>query len=191
VKKTNKNVQRILVTYYSLSNNTQLLANTLRDYLSTEYDVAVSEIRHQSPSELDDYDLVLIGSPCHDSDLALPVKNFLKELPLNPSFKLAGFYCHATYKRNDSHPRAESMFDEWAAKGLNSFKEISIEKNIDLLGIFNCMGVPSQPIMEFIHREIIPDEKEWSQYRQESLLHPSQDDLDELVEFAERIMKET
>ena len=45
--------------------------------------------------------------------------------------------------------------------------------------------------MEFIHREIIPDEKEWNVYKQEALHHPSQDDLDELVEFAERIIKET
>ena len=102
-------IQRILVTYYSQSNNTRLLANTLRDHLSSKYDVTVSEIGNQNPSELNEYDLVMIGSPCHDSDLAMPVKNFLKELPSNPSFKLAGFYCHATYKRKDSYPRSEKM----------------------------------------------------------------------------------
>jgi len=182
---------RILVTYYSLSNNTRLLANTLSDYLQDQHTVIVSEIVSQNPSSLDEYDLVIVGSPCHDSDLAAPVKSFLRQIPSNPYFKLAGFYCHATYRRNDSQPRAQQMFDHWAARGLNSFKEISVEKNIDLLGVFNCMGSPSPEILEFIHREIVTDEEEWLVYRDEAMLHPTDTDLDELVEFTERIIKES
>jgi len=188
---TEKSNLRILVTYYSLSNNTRLLANTLRDYLSDQHTVTVSEIILQNPSSLDEYDLVIVGSPYHDSDLAVPVKDFLRKIPSNPSFKLAGFCCHATYRRNDSYPRAQQMFDQWAARGLNSFKEISVEKNIDLLGVFNCMGAPSPEILEFIHREIAPEEEEWLVYRDEVMLHPTDTDLDELVEFTERIIKES
>jgi len=182
---------RILVTYYSQSNNTLLLANTLRDYLSDQHTVTAAEITSQNPSTLEEYDLIIVGSPCHNSDLAAPVRNFLRQVPSNPSFKLAGFCCHATYRRNDSHPRAQQLFDQWAARGLNSFRELSVEKNIDLLGVFNCMGAPSPEIMEFIHREIVPDEEEWSIYRDEVMLHPTDTDLDELVEFAEWIIKES
>lgn len=189
-EETRSKFQKILVTYYSLSNNTRLLANTLSDYLSDQHTVTVSEIVSQNPSSLDEYDLVIVGSPCHDSDLAVPVKCFLQQIPSNQSIKLAGFYCHATYRRNDSHPRAQQMFDRWAAKGLYSFRKFSVEKNIDLLGVFNCMGAPSPEIMEFIHREIIPYEEEWSVYRDEVMLHPTITDLDELVEFMERIIKE-
>ena len=179
------------MTYYSESDNTRLLANTLRDYLSEKHTVTVSEITSQNPTTLEEYDLVIVGSPCHHSDLAAPVKNFLRQIPSNPSFKLAGFYCHATYRRNDPYQRAQQMFDRWAARGLNSLRELSVEKNIDLLGVFNCMGAPSPEILEFIHREIVQEEEEWSVYRGEVMLHPTETDLDELVEFTERIIKES
>jgi hypothetical protein len=52
------------------------------------------------------------------------------------------------------------------------------------------MGAPSPEIQQFIHKEIIQDESEWTVYIQEALLHPSQGDIDELVEFVDRVLKE-
>jgi hypothetical protein len=53
------------------------------------------------------------------------------------------------------------------------------------------MGAPTPEILEFIHREIVTDEEEWLVYRDEVMLHPTDTDLDELVEFTERIIKES
>jgi flavodoxin len=179
---------KILVTYFSLTNNTELIANTIFEQVSSNNEADIKKIRDVDPSQLNRYDLIFVGSACHDSDVARPVKYFLESLPENPSFKLAGFYCHSTMKRNYPFPRSEELFDRWAAKGIKTFKDISASKGIDLMGIFNCMGAPSPEIQVFIKKEIITDEEEWDTFFDEAMEHPNSKDLQDAKSFAEKVL---
>ena len=49
-----------------------------------------------TPESLTAYDLVFLGSACHDAGLAKPAKRTLAEITPQPSFKLAGLTTQAT-----------------------------------------------------------------------------------------------
>ncbi len=181
---------KILVTYFSLTHNTELIANSIFEQVSLKNEADIKKIKDVNPSELNEYEVIFVGSACHDSDVAKPVKNFLESLPENPSFKLAGFYCHSTMKRNDPFPRSEELFDRWAVKGIETFKNISASKGIDLIGIFNCMGAPSPEIQVFIKKEIIKNEEEWDAFFDKAMEHPNSKDLKDARIFAEKVLNE-
>lgn len=178
---------RIQIVYHTLSLNTKLLAETLHEHLSENHEATINDI--SDPVDYDDVELVFVGSPCHDSDLAVAVKRYLEGIPENAGFKLAGFYCHSSFKRDAPHPTAEAMFDKWAAKGISSFYELAEEKGVELLGVFNCMGVPSPDILTFIKMEIITDEAEQKVYESVIEGHPDSADLEDLRQFADQIIE--
>ena len=179
---------KILVAYYSQTNNTKLIAKTIYRHLSKEHQVSLKKIKEISPLTMNEYDIVFIGSACHHSNLAKPVLDLLHELPKDPPYKMAGFCCHGTYKRDDPYPQAAEMFDKWAARGIKTFYNVSLEKGIDFKGVFNCMGVPSREIRVFIGNTIILDENEWEIYLKEVEKHPSPEDLEEVKLFADKVV---
>lgn len=182
------NRMKVLIVYHTLTQNTKLLATTIYEHIKQNHQVDIKETKTVSSSIFNDYDLVFMGSPCHDSDLSRVIIKLLRDIPMNPTFKLAGFYCHSTFKRDDPYPNAEILFDKWAAKGIRTFYEIANEKKLDLLGVFNCMGAPSPDILTFINMEIITDENEQEPYREEVNKHPDSKDLEELRIFADQII---
>ncbi len=132
--------------------------------------------------KLCNYNLLLVGAPCHDSDLARPVKGFLDKLPDSPQFKLVGFFTHATTMPDSE--RNKQLFDQWAGRCQSSFEKVCDEKNIDLLGVFHCQGKASEPIEHFIHQEIIKDEEEWNQYLSDLRTHPTHNDVENAKNYA-------
>ena len=167
---------KILVAYFSATGNTKKIAKAIHDEASLNHEVVLHQIGDVALTEINGYDVVILGAACHDSDLARPLKNFLSKLPQNPSFKLAGFFTHATYMPGGSARKTE-LFNKWAGKCGASFETTCQEKGIHFLGYFHCMGVPSKPIEEFIHREIIVSEDEWKTYLPEVKTHPNAEDL--------------
>jgi flavodoxin len=178
----------ILVTYFSLTKNTELIAKTIFDYVSGNHEAEIKKINDVNLSKLNEYDVIFLGSACHDSDVAKPVKLFLESLPDSPRFKLAGFYCHSSLKRDDPFPRSEEVFDRWAAKGIRTFKNISESKGIDFKGVFNCVGAPSPEIQAFIKKEILTGD-EWETFVDEAMKHPDSKDLEDARIFAEKVLK--
>ena len=68
----------ILVTYFSQTNNTEKIARAIyEETAALGHNVNIREIDVALLDSLNGYDLVIIGSACHDSDLAEPVKQFL------------------------------------------------------------------------------------------------------------------
>lgn len=86
---------KVLVGYYSETGNTEKIAKTIYEESSKEHDAHLKRINDINADMLNDYDLVFLGSACHSSDLAPPVKEILKALPKSPKFKLAGFFTHS------------------------------------------------------------------------------------------------
>ena len=113
------------------------------------------------PDTLTAYDLVFLGSACHDADLARPVKQILEQIPTSPAFKLAGFATHASYTPEGGD--RERQIHEDLGLGMRAVLPPGQPgEGIDFLGYFGCQGAPSPAIEQFIHSTIVTDEDEWA-----------------------------
>ena len=174
---------KVLVAYYSETGNTEKIAKAIYEEVSKEHEAHLKKINDVTADTLNNYDMVFLGSACHSTDLAAPVKRILDALPKSPKFKLAGFFTHSTYPPEHG-ARARELFNRWANKCTVSFEEVSKEKQIDFEGYYNCQGVPSPPIQQFIKKEVLISADEWEEYIEEARKHPSPRDVEKAKEFA-------
>jgi len=175
---------RILITYFTQSNNTKEIAESIFEEITAQnHEVDIERIENVKPESLNEYDLVFIGSACHHADVAEPVKALLKGISPSPPFKIAGFVTHAT-KTEEGGKRNKELYDRWAGKCVKTFTQVSDEKNIEFLGYFHCKGIPIPPIADFIHQEIVTEEEEWEEYKDEIKNHPDEKDHLQAKEFA-------
>lgn len=181
---------KVLVAYYSETGNTEKIAKAIHEEVSKEHEAHLKKIKEVTADTLNSYDLVFLGSACHSADLAAPVKRILEALPKSPRFKLAGFFTHSVPCPEDS-AKARNLFNRWAGKCSVSFEKVSKEKQIDFKGYFNCQGVPSPPIQEFIKKEVIVSADEWEAYMKDVTKHPSIEDLQKAKEFARGVLSRT
>ena len=180
---------KILVTYFSKTGNTKLIAEAIHQITSRDNDSTLKDFKNLKAKELDGYDLIFLGSACHHSNLAPPVLKFLKKVPKSSDFKLAGFVTHSTYPPEGSERNAE-LFEEWAGKCEKTFEKLHAETSINYKGFYRCMGKPSKPIEIFIHKRIITDEEEWPEYLEIVKKHPSEIDVENAKKFAEKILSQ-
>ena len=164
-----------------------MIADAIFETLSVQGEAIIDTVRKVDLESLDEYDLLFVGAPCHDSDLAPPVKGFLERLPDSPKFKLAGFFTHSTYMR-DNDGKNGALYDKWAGLCIPTFENACKDKNIELLGYFHCQGKASEPIEGFIRQEIITDDDEWSEYLPELRKHPDSIDIENAKKFAQEIL---
>ena len=180
---------KVLIAYYSETGNTAQVAQAIGEEIRSQgHEVCLGEIGAITADTLSAYDLVFLGSACHDADLATPVKQILDQIPASPSFKLAGFATHAS-DTPEGGERQRELHERWASGCQRSFRQASQEKGIVLLGYFGCQGAPSPPIEQFIHSTIVTDEEEWAAYVHEVRKHPDEDDLRKAKEFAQEVMR--
>jgi flavodoxin len=179
---------KILTTCFSQTGNTAKVARAIYEAaLSQDHEVHLKEIGEITSDSLAAYDLVFLGSACHDSDLAKPVKRVLERIDSSPPFKLAGFVTHAAYTPEGGE-REREVYEVWASRCYLSFHQASQEKQIEFLGYFHCQGAPSPPIEAFIHNAIVTDEDEWETYIEEVRKHPDEQDLQKAREFARHVL---
>lgn len=177
---------KALVVYYSETGNTEKIARAIREEISGKTEVHIRKIHEIAPDSLNDYDLVFLGSPCHSTDLAEPVKKFLDAMPKSPRFKLAGFFTHSV-PHPESHMVTQKEFEAWAGKCITSFQRACKEKDIDFKGWYSCQGVPSPPVQQFI-RNVIKSDTLWEEYIKEAEKHPSPEDLSKAQEFSKKVL---
>ncbi|MHA1576332.1 MAG: flavodoxin family protein [Candidatus Thorarchaeota archaeon] len=177
---------KALVVYFSQTGNTEKIANAIYEVIAGKHEVSLEKLRNISPKSTIDYDLVLVGSPCIDSDLAVVVKKFLDDLPDSPKFKLAGFYTHATWMTD--REGQGGLFSEWAGRCLPSFEQACKSKQIEFLGAFHCMGIPNPGIEQFIRQQIITDDKEWESYLPDIKTRPNEEDVENARKFAKEVI---
>ena len=159
---------KVLGTYYSDTGNTEKVAKAIYEEVSKKNKADLKKVRDTNPQEFAEYDRVFLGSPIHSFDLPSPVKRILDALPKAPKYKLAGFITHMSpmSEKHDGHDRC-----------FTSLEKVSKEKRIDFKGCYNCQGIPSPPIEEFIHKTIVTSDKDWKEYIEEAKKHPSSEDL--------------
>ncbi|NHJ05211.1 MAG: hypothetical protein EAX90_10325 [Candidatus Heimdallarchaeota archaeon] len=175
---------KVLTIYYSESGQTEKIAKIFHEEISKKHESDLKKLSETKMKTITDYDLVFIGSPCHSSDLARPIKKFLSKLPENPKFKMVGFFTHSCYTKEEN----EKLYEEWVGKCIPSFTDITNKKNIEFLGYFNCMGAATPAIEKFIHRKIITDDDEWKTYLPKLKLKPDNQDLNNARNFVGKIM---
>ena len=179
---------KILVLYYSETGNTAKVAGAIHGAFSSRgHEADLKALGDVTADVLADYDLVFLGSACHDADLARPAKALLEQMPDSPPFKLAGFVTHATYSP-EGGDREEELHGTWAARCAVSLREACQQKGLEFLGYYGCMGAPSPPIEQFIHSQIVTDEEEWKGYVEEVRKHPDEEDLRRAAEFAAQVL---
>jgi flavodoxin len=179
---------KILIAYFSQTGNTAQVARAIYDAVSARgHMVDSKETQEVTAEELSGYDLVYLGSACHDSDLAKPVKRLLAAVDESPPFKLAGFVTHATQMPEDGE-RARELHERWAGECSRTFQRVSEEKRIAFLGYFHCQGAPSPPIEAFIRNTIVTDPDEWEAYIAQVRELPSAEDLEKVGEFALQVL---
>ncbi len=179
---------KILVTYFSQTGNTKKIAEAIHEIASQNNESTLKDFKDLKVKELDNFDLVFLGSACHHANLAPKVLRFVKKIPESPKFKLAGFVTHSTYPPEGSERHAE-LFEQWASKCSKTYEKLQTEKNIDYKGYFRCMGVPSKPIERFIHSKIITDDEEWVEYVEIVVKHPDEKDIENAKKFAKEIIE--
>lgn len=181
---------KILIAYYSETGNTKQVAKAIYEEASRGHDVELAKLQDVSVDALSNFQLVFLGVPCHDADLAKPLKRFLVTLPENPDFILAGFFTHAVYMPEET-TRKKELYKKWAGKCVPSFESVCQKKSIKFLGYFHCCGSPSPPIETFIHHVIITSDEEWKEYLPEIRNHPSSEDLKNARDFARTIIRKS
>ena len=178
---------KILVTFFTKTGNTKKIAEAIHEITSQNNDSTLKNFKNLKIKELNNYDLVFLGSACHHADLAPPVLRFIRKIPISPVFKLAGFVTHSTYPPEGSERHAE-LFEQWAGKCEKTFERLQNEKGINYKGFFRCMGVPSKPIEMFIHSKIITGDEEWKEYMEEVVKHPDEADIENAKIFAKNVL---
>jgi flavodoxin len=179
---------KILVTYYTESGNTEKVANAIYEEAGKTHAADMSDIRKFKSDNLE-YDLIFIGSPCHSSDIAKPVRETMERLPGKPGYKIAGFITHAapTAEEDGSSPE---IFGRWAGKARGSFETLCLAKQIDLVGFFNCQGVATPEIKDFIKNHVYQDSEGFETYLERAETHPDQEDLENAMQFARSIISQ-
>jgi flavodoxin len=180
---------RILVAYHSQTGNTQKIAEAIHSELEAlGHAVALENVRGLRPRDLSGYEVIFLGSPCHSSDLAKPVKKLLEKMEPSPGARLAGFVTHSTYSPEGGE-RQKKLHEQWAGKCSGSFEEAAAAKGLVWGGYFACQGKPSKPIEIFIRRAAINDPAEWPTYIAETRKHPDAQDEARARAFARGVVE--
>jgi len=156
---------KVLVAYYSETGNTERVARAIRREASKKHEYHLTIIDEITPDEVNNYDVVFLGSPYHSANLATPVRRLLRSLPKPPKYKLAGFYTHSVV--SPAHlADTRNSFNTWAGRCLATFGNVCKRRNIDFLGCFNYEGGPSSLVQEFIKSNVFQNEsaEAWQEY---------------------------
>ncbi len=179
---------KILVAYFSETGNTKKVAESIGKEAETQRnEVVVASIGGIDVNELPGFDVVFLGSTCHSSDIAAPVKKWLDRIPAGATLQLAGFVTHSTTMPEGAAWKKQ-MYERWAGRCLGSFEHLCANKGFGFLGFFHCQGAPSPEIETFIRNSIIPDETQWTEYIEEVRQHPTTADIEAAKSFAREML---
>ncbi|MFX0026585.1 MAG: flavodoxin family protein [Candidatus Hermodarchaeota archaeon] len=115
---------KILITYFSQSGNTKMIAEAMKIGLSTE-EVDLKPINEMDPTDFGKYDLVFLGSGVYASRVHNSVVNLMKEVTEFP-IKFVYFCTHASLE----------LYQTPFAK----VTKILDKNNCIIIGKFDCVG---------------------------------------------------
>lgn len=180
---------RVLVAYHTQTGNTKKIAKAICCELeSLGHEVTLENTRRLKPKDLTGYETIFLGSPCHSSDLAKPVKKLLERMETSPGTRLAGFVTHSTYTA-EGGDKQRKLYEQWAGRCVSTFEQACAARGLAWSGYFSCQGAPSKLIEIFIRRTVINDPGEWPGYIAETRKHPDAQDEARARAFARGVIE--
>jgi len=167
---------KILVCYFSNTGNTEKVAKSIAEGLKDE-SVEILKIEDANPSNLKNYDLVILGSGIYGGKLSKKVTDFMKQVTEYPP-KFAFFNTHQS---STSYQRA--------------FKRIRgklEESGSQVVGEFDCigenLGMPKETILGMLAK-LPPEERKRQEKKiEETVGHPDTKDLANAKAFGESLL---
>ncbi|HEK86739.1 MAG: flavodoxin family protein [Candidatus Saccharicenans sp.] len=158
---------KILVTYYSLTGNTRLIAEAIYEVLPQPKSLlSLSEV-----NSVENYELIFIGFPVHSHSVPYQVERFLKNLPVGK--KIAFFFTHGSIPGTRLSREALEQAMVLAGK----------EK---ILGTFSCRGKVSPEALETLGKS--PEHELWAEMAVTASSHPDEHDLQDARTFGRWIL---
>lgn len=171
---------RVLVIYSSESGNTEKIAQAVCTEVLLTEEAEIKKINQISTENLNLYDIIFAGSPCHGGDISPYLKNLLDILPGTAKFALAGFITHAAF------PDEKKYFE----KCFQSFENISRRGDIRYMGCFDCQGKPAPVIQGLIKETQNITDNEWAEILSRIEKHPDDSDIRNAREFARKVLQD-
>ncbi|MDD8030710.1 MAG: flavodoxin family protein [Acidobacteriota bacterium] len=158
---------RTLVTYYSLTGNTRLVAEAIYEAIPEPREIkSLTEV-----ASVDDYDLVFIGFPVHSHSVPYKVEQFLKKLPAGKKIALFMTYSSITGSRLSREALEQALVLAGKTK---------------ILGSFSSRGKVSAQAMEVLGKS--PEHALWTEMAVTARSHPDHNDLEDARTFAQWIV---
>jgi flavodoxin len=168
---------KILVAYWSLTGNTQKVAEAIFDALPGEKTLKTFD----EVDTLEGIDITFIGFPVMQFGLPAAARKFVNGLP--GGLRIALFVTHATL--NTSEELLKSVVLE---KELEKCRAAC--SNVELLGLFHCQGELSEKTAGELMESNIPMLMEFAGMRAQTIGHPDPDELLQAGIFARAIVSQ-
>ena len=152
-----------LVTYYSRTGNTKLVAEAIYDVLPADKILKPMD----EAGDLASYGLVVAGFPVHAHSVPYSAEVFLKSIPEGK--KVALFLTHGAVTGSRLAHEALEYASVLVAKAR-------------LIGTFSCRGKISMAALEALSRS--PEHGAWTDMAASAATHPSEADLEDARAFA-------
>jgi len=162
-------MSKILITYFSKTGNTKIIAETI--FKTVDGEKVIKPVKELLDDELEGYSLVFIGFPVHSHSVPFPLELVLNNIP--PYKKTAFFSTHGSL--TGSRLAREAL--EYATV---------ITSKTKLLGTFTCRGKVSPEALEVLEKS--PEHKAWAEMAASADTHPDENDLEDAASFARWIM---
>jgi flavodoxin len=150
---------KALVTYYSESGNTEKLANAVFEGIE-HAEKGILPV--QEVSNLDSYDLILVGFPVKSHSVPGKVKAVVKKIPDGKN--VAFFSTHGSLRGGEL---AITAF----------YDALVLAKHVRILGTFGCRGKVKQKIIDSLMEKA--EHRAWAQEAQSAVGHPDEADLED------------
>ena len=151
---------RILVTYYTDSGKTKMVADAIFEVIKGEKEIKpIGEV-----DVIEGYDLVFVGSPMHGFGLNENVKEFIQRSGKGKNIAL--FVTHA------SPEEAVEQLQPW----LDNCKKASVGSN--LVGFFHCQGEMHKDLADALIQMDDPKAVSWGKQWEKTLGQPDETRLE-------------
>ena len=169
---------RVLVTYYSQSGNTEKIAKAIWEEASQENEANLKKLENVGAKEFAGYDFILIGSPLHSANLAVPVKEFLTNIQAGSGQKMAGFITHfaPAYPDQDMEGFTEPI------------KAACKEKGIEYKGCFDCQGALVESMHKAVQKKLNLSDEQWVDVVKKMTGRPGEEDAANAKAWSKEIL---
>lgn len=163
----NSGVPKILVTYFSLTGNTKIIAEAITESLpEAKTMIPVAEVK-----DLAEYDLIFIGFPVHSHSVPYKVERFLKTIPRGKKIALFSTHGSLTGSRLSREAIEHAVATASQAKVVSSF---------------SCRGKVSRQALEVLGRS--PEHEAWADMAASASTHPNEHDIEDARAFARWVL---